>query len=71
MEYPMKNNEDLPLTMSVPAAALKYFGIGRKAAYHLAATGALPTVRLGRTLRVPVRALEKMLNEAGTEKEIA
>jgi excisionase family DNA binding protein len=61
----MKTTEDAPLTMTVPEAAAKYFGLGRKAAYALAAKGELPTVRLGRTLRVPVRALERMLEQAG------
>jgi excisionase family DNA binding protein len=55
--------------MSVPEAAAKYFGLGRKAAYHLAAKGQIPTVKLGRTLRVPVAALERMLLRA--EKEAA
>ncbi len=40
-------------------------GISRGLAYELAATGRLPTVRLGRRLVVPCAALEKMLEEAG------
>jgi excisionase family DNA binding protein len=63
--------DDTRLTLSVPEAAAKYFGLSRKAAYALAAKGALPTVRLGRTLRVPVAALERMLAEAGKNRPAA
>jgi hypothetical protein len=58
-------SEEAPLTLSVPAAGKKYFGLSRNGAYDAAARGDLPTVRIGRLLRVPVRALEAMLNEAG------
>jgi hypothetical protein len=55
--------------MTVPAAGKKYFGLSRNGAYDAAARGDLPTVRIGRLLRVPVRALEAMLNEAGQRRE--
>jgi Helix-turn-helix domain len=58
-------SEEAPLTLSVPAAGKKYFGLSRNGTYDAAARGDLPTVRIGRLLRVPVRALEAMLNEAG------
>jgi excisionase family DNA binding protein len=67
----MTATDDMPLTLSVPAAAAKYFGLSRKAAYAAAARGELPTVRLGRTLRVPVAALERMLAEAGKKRPAA
>jgi hypothetical protein len=50
--------------MSVPAAGKKYFGLSRNGAYDAAARGDLPTIRIGRLLRVPVRALERMLDRA-------
>jgi Helix-turn-helix domain len=56
------------LTLSVPEAASRYFGLGKNAAYAAAARGDLPTIRIGRVLRVPVRALEAMLNEAGQHR---
>jgi hypothetical protein len=56
--------EEVPLTISVPEAGRKYFGLCRNAAYDAAARGEIPTVRIGRLLRVPVRALEKMLDRA-------
>jgi hypothetical protein len=59
------------LTLSVPAAGKKYFGLSRNGAYDAAARGDLPTIRIGRLLWVPVRALEAMLNEAGQRRERA
>ena len=52
------------LTLSVPDAGKKYFGLSRNGAYAAAARGELPTIRMGRLLRVPVRALEQMLDQA-------
>jgi hypothetical protein len=54
--------------MSVPDAGKRYFGLSRNAAYDAAARGDIPTIRIGRLLRVPVRALEAMLNEAGQRR---
>ena len=53
------------LTLSVPEAASRYFGLGKNSAYAAAARGDIPTIRIGRLLRVPVRALEQMLDRAG------
>jgi hypothetical protein len=55
---------DAPLTMSVPEAGKRYFGLCRNAAYDAAARGEIPTIKIGRLLRVPVRALEQMLDRA-------
>ena len=57
-------SEEAPLTISVPAAGKKYFGLSRNGAYDAAARGDLPTIRIGRLLRVPVGALERMLDRA-------
>jgi hypothetical protein len=53
---------DTPLTIPVPEAGRKYFGLSRNASYAAADRGDIPTIRIGRLLRVPVRALEEMLN---------
>jgi hypothetical protein len=50
-----------PKTMSVPEAGRAYFGLGRGASYEAARRGELPVIRIGRLLRVPVVALERML----------
>jgi Helix-turn-helix domain len=53
------------LTLSVPEAGRRYFGLCRNAAYDAAQRGEIPTIRIGRLLRVPVRLLEQMLDRAG------
>jgi len=63
--------ENGPMTISVPEAGRRYFGLSRNASYMAAARGELPTVRIGRLLRVPVRALEHMLDKATESKTAA
>jgi hypothetical protein len=58
-------SEDTPLTLSVPEAGRKYFGLSRNGSYDAAARGDIPVIRIGRLRRVPVRALEAMLDRAG------
>lgn len=62
-----KHHTEMPLTMSVIEAGRHYLGIGKTLAYRAAARGEIPTVRVGRLLRVPVVAMERMLAEAGTK----
>ena len=52
-------------TVSVPEAGKRYFGLGRNASYAAAARGDLPTVTVGRMVRVPVKVIERMLDQAG------
>ena len=56
--------EAAPLTISVPEAGKRYFGLSRNGSYDAAERGEIPTIRIGRLLRVPVRALERMLDRA-------
>jgi len=51
-------------TLSVPKAGRDYFDLGRNAAYAAAKRGEIPTIKIGKLLRVPIRALEQMLNTA-------
>ena len=60
-------SEEIPLTLTVPEAGKKYFGLSRNGAYDAAARGDLPTIKIGRLLRVPVRALERMLDRASEQ----
>jgi hypothetical protein len=55
---------DPPKTLSVPQAGREYFDLGRNASYEAARRGDIPTIRIGRLLRVPVVALERKLEEA-------
>lgn len=51
------------LTMPVEEAG-EMLGISRSLAYELVRRGELPSLRLGRRLVVPVRALEAMVEHA-------
>jgi hypothetical protein len=55
-------HEEAPLTISVPEAGKRYFNLCRNASYYAANRGEIPVVKIGRLLRVPVRAMEKMLD---------
>ena len=57
---------EAPKTLSVPHAGKRYFALSRGASYAAAARGDLPTIRIGRKLRVPIIAVERMLERAGT-----
>ena len=61
LEMQMSNE---PLTLTVPEAGRRYFGLSRNGAYAAAERGEIPTIRIGRLIRVPVRALERMLDKA-------
>ncbi len=50
-----------PKTISVPVAGKTYFNLSRNAAYAAAQRGDIPTIRIGKLLKVPVKALEEKL----------
>ena len=52
-------------TLTVPEAGRRYFDLGRNASYEAARRGDIPTIKIGRLLRVPVVALERKLDEVG------
>ena len=58
--------DDYPRTLSVPEAGKRYYGISRNASYRAAERGDIPTVRVGKLLRVPVVRMERKL--AGEER---
>jgi hypothetical protein len=58
-------SQEAPKTISVPAAGRKYYGIGKNLSYDAARRGQIPTIRVGRLLRVPVAAMERLLEKAG------
>lgn len=59
-ERTMTTPTDQPATMTVEQAG-QLLGISRRSAYRAAATGQLPTLRLGRRILVPTAALHRML----------
>ncbi len=54
-----------------PAEAAEVLGLGRSKTYELLASGALPSVRIGRSLRVPVEALRAWIKEQEAEQNAA
>ncbi len=56
-----------PRTISVPEAGRDYLGIGRDASYEAAKRGEIPVIRIGKLLRVPIVAMERLLAQAGAE----
>jgi excisionase family DNA binding protein len=51
-------------TLSVPEAGSLYFGLSRNGSYEAVARGEIPVIRIGKKIRVPVAALERMLDSA-------
>lgn len=51
--------------LSVPEAGRIYLNLGRNASYEAAHRGDIPTIRVGKKLMVPIRAMEKLLDEVG------
>jgi excisionase family DNA binding protein len=46
-----------------PAEAFDLLGVGHTKGYDLLKTGAIPVVRLGGTLRIPLGALEQWIEQ--------
>jgi hypothetical protein len=58
---------DQPKTISVPEAGMQYFSMSRNASYAAAQRGEIPTIKIGKLLRVPVRTMEEMLDRVGAK----
>jgi hypothetical protein len=52
-------------TISVPEAGKRYYDLERNASYAAAARGDIPTIKVGRLLRVPIAAMERRLESVG------
>jgi excisionase family DNA binding protein len=50
-------------TISVPEAGRRYLGIGKVSAYRAAKAGLIPTIKVGRLLRVPKRLMERRMEQ--------
>jgi excisionase family DNA binding protein len=58
-------DDNRPLTMTVPEAGKKYYGLSRDSSYEAARRGDIPTIRVGKLLRVPIAAMDRKLESAG------
>ena len=54
------------ITISVVEAG-RMLGIGKNASYDAAKRGDIPIIKIGKLFRVPVVALERMLENAGKQ----
>src|SRR5215472_12650257 len=59
-----KRRQSPPRTVTVPEAGWQYFGLSRGASYAAAAAGTIPTIRVGRLLKVPVVAMAQLMESA-------
>ena len=60
MTIPIPPGLEGKATIDVPEAG-EFYGLGRNASYAAAARGDLPTVRIGKKIRVPVAQLLRQL----------
>ena len=51
-------------TLSVPIAGKLYFDLSRNASYEAVKRGDIPVVKIGRKYRVPIAAMERLLDSA-------
>lgn len=58
------HDEDKRLVFDVPEAGAM-LGLSRNASYEAAKRGDIPTIRIGKLLRVPKAAFQKLLREGG------
>ena len=65
-----EREQPLPLLYRVSTAA-HILSISRSRAYELCAAGILPTVRIGSSIRVPARALERFVKELQEQGQAA
>ena len=56
----MKNNDKLTYTVSEMA---KVLNIGKNKAYELVKTEGFPVIYIGSSIRIPIEALKKRLND--------
>jgi len=57
------STDETTWTITVPQAGKRYFSLSRGASYAAAERGDIPTIKVGRLLRVPIKAIERLLEE--------
>jgi excisionase family DNA binding protein len=63
-----QSKQDDRLVYDVPEAGA-LLGLSRNASYEAAKRGQLPTIKVGKLLKVPKAALMRLLEQAGIAKE--
>ncbi len=59
----MEQTAKTPKTISVPEAGKTYYDLSKNGSYEAARRGDIPTIRVGRLLRVPVGAMERIVDQ--------
>jgi excisionase family DNA binding protein len=59
--------EQKTLTISVPDAGKRYLSLSRNGSYAAARRGEIPTLKVGRLLRVPVKAMDQLLEQVSAK----
>ena len=62
MEDKYRSFDELPLTLRVEDL-MPILGIGRNTAYELVRSGQIRSVRIGRQLRIPKKAVQEYLSQ--------
>jgi len=52
------------ITLTVPEAGKLYYDLCKSGSYEAAKRGDIPTIRVGRLLRVPIAAMDRKIVEA-------
>lgn len=65
----MQTEPDLKLTLTVPEVAI-LLRISRGSAYEAVKRGDIPSLKFGRSIRVPRYALERLLNTQYADKNL-
>ena len=47
-----------------PSEAMELIAVGRSRIYEMLASGELPSIRVGRSIRIPVKALEEWVADS-------
>jgi hypothetical protein len=64
-----KINSETCLTISVPEAGKRYLGLSRNGSYNAARAGIIPVVRVGKLLRVPVAAMDRLVGLSSADTQ--
>jgi len=57
--------QNTPKTMTVPEAGRQYYDLCPRSSYAAVARGEIPVIRVGRLLRVPIAAMERLMEQGG------
>jgi hypothetical protein len=65
----MSNGQkDIEHTISIPEAGRRYYWLSRNGSYEAARRGEIPWLPVGRLKRVPVRAMERLLDRVDAKE---